>query len=218
MKENVTTKGKVRLIVTPETLASDLKACKDAFESVNIPWVIMGGIVLGYARDKSIMPWDTDLDMGCFVPVKVGKWDKLRKALFEVGFKFGKSKSDFVCGRRESPFNMWFFHKRGNFYEAFPNTTPKIKFVEKAIWYDEPQMVEFLGDEYPMPNYMEDYLNCQFGEDWRINIVKDHEEYFTEKRGGRKVGMWADGPSGKDGPWWPKTIRREDSMEDDNEI
>jgi len=50
-----------------EGIISDLVACKKAFDKINIPWVIIGGIVLGYARYKDIMEWDTDLDVGIFV-------------------------------------------------------------------------------------------------------------------------------------------------------
>ena len=39
-------------VVNADTIASDLLACKNAFEKVGIPWVITDGIVLGYARNK----------------------------------------------------------------------------------------------------------------------------------------------------------------------
>jgi len=34
-----------RVIIT-----EDLAACKTAFDQAEVPWVIMGGVVLGYAR------------------------------------------------------------------------------------------------------------------------------------------------------------------------
>ena len=194
-------------------ITSDLIACKAAFDQVSIPWVIMGGVVLGYARYKDIMAWDTDLDVGVFVEVTTDQQQLLFKSLRRNGFKINSSKKDFVYGKRKAHFNIWFFHKKGDFYEAFPKSTPGLKFVEKSHWYDDPQMVNFLGDEYPMPNNMEDYLICQYGEDWETNIIKDHEKYYLDKRGCRGAANWPAGRGTKEGDMWPKVLRIDDSME-----
>jgi len=199
---------------TPKTLASDLAACKAAFDKAGVPWVIMGGIVLGYARYEEIMAWDTDLDVGVFVEVSKKQWQSLYSALYTGGFRIRNSKTDFICGRRLTSFNLWMFHKKGNFYEAFPRKVPGFKLVEKAIWYDAPKMVTFLGSEYPMPNHMKDYLICQYGKDWRTNIVKDHEAYFVDKRGGRGTAHWTTSRASKHGDLWPKTLKADDTMED----
>lgn len=208
--------GKHNYTVNSETIGSDLLACKKSFDTAKIPWVIMGGIVLGYSRYKKIMEWDTDLDVGVFVEITSSSWAKLYKALSDNKFKIEKSKKDFICGGRETPFNLWFFHKKGNFYESYPKQlrSKKIKFVEKGIWYDEPQTVEFLGDKYPMPNHMNDYLICQYGEDWETNIVKDHEAYYLDKRGSRDTSKWLSSKANKYGELWPKTLRFSESMED----
>ena len=109
---------------------------------------------------------------------------------------------------------MWFFHKNGDYYEAFPVTTPGMKFIEKASWFDEPQLVDFLGDKYPMPNNIDDYLACQYGHDWKTNIQKDHGKFFVEKRGGRKVSTWTGGRCGKHGDLWPKILKISDKNEE----
>jgi predicted nucleotidyltransferase len=43
-----------------ERIIDDLKACKIAFSQAGIPFIIIGGTVLGYARYNDIMEWDTD--------------------------------------------------------------------------------------------------------------------------------------------------------------
>ncbi len=206
-------KKKNELVINSQTLHSDLIACKSAFDKVGIPWVIMGGIVLGYARYKEIMDWDTDLDIGVFVEINNKQWQNLRNSLYGKGFRIKKHKTDFTYGTRMTPFNMWLFHKKGNFYEAFPTSIPEFKLVEKAIWYDNPQMVDFLFDKYPMPNHMDDYLICQYGEDWKTNIIKDHEQYFIDKRGGRGTATLTTGRTSKYGDLWPKTLKVNDTME-----
>ena len=194
-------------------VTSDLAACKIVFNEVNIPWVIMGGVVLGYARYKDIMAWDTDLDIGVFVELTGAQKQALFKSLQKHRFRLN-IQGDFVMGNRKASFNMWFFHKKGNYYEAFPKTTPGIKFLEKAHWYDEPQLVDFLGDKYPMPNNMDDYLTGQYGADWETNIQKNHEQYYLDKRGTRNVKQWPAGRGTKEGDMWPKTLRINDSMEE----
>jgi len=197
-----------------DIITSDLVACKKAFDQASIPWVIMGGIVLGYARYKEIMEWDTDLDVGVFVELNTYEWQSLYNALNINGFKFAKEKTDFIYCNRKAEFNMWMFHKNGDYYEAFPKSTPGIKFVEKAIWYDEPQIVDFLGSRYPMPNNMDDYLVCQYGTDWKTNVVKDHEQYYIDKRGTRDISSWPAGRATKKGDMWPKTLKINDNMGD----
>jgi len=205
--------GKKRdLTVNAETLALDLLACKKVFDNVKIPWIIMGGVVLGYARYRKIMEWDTDIDIAVFAEINKSKWKELYKAFCEEGFRVRKHKSDFVCGGRLTPFNLWFFHTNGKFCEAFPKTTPGLKFVEKSMWYKKPQIVDFLNDKYPMPNYMDDYLICQYGPDWMTNVVKDHEKYYLDKRGTRDVSQWPSGRATKGGDMWPKILKIGDNM------
>ena len=205
--------GKHKYVVNAKTLASDLLACKKVFDNAEVPWIIMGGIVLGYARYKAIMEWDTDLDFAVVAELNTKQWKDVHDSFVEEGFKIKKEKTDFMCGGRLVPYNLWFFHKKGNFYESFPRSTPKLKFVEKAIWYDKPEMVDFLESKFPMPGHMNDYLICQYGKDWKTNIVKDHEAYYLDKRGSRDTSKWLTSRASKYGDLWPKTIKINDTME-----
>jgi phosphorylcholine metabolism protein LicD len=194
-------------------IVSDLAACKIAFSNVDIPWVIMGGIVLGYARYKDIMDWDTDVDIAIFSEVTDTQWVAVCDSLTKQGYKLSNSpRKDFTYNKRQTPFNMDLYHKNGNFYNSFPTTTPGLKFVEKAEWFDEIQMVDFLGDKYPMPNHIYDFVAAHYGSDWKTNIIKEHEKYFTDKRGGRDRSLWLTSRAGKSGDLWPKILETTDSM------
>jgi len=195
-------------------IAADLIACKTAFDQAGIPWAITDGVVLGYARYKNIMSWDTDLDTGVFVEMTNDEWQRLYNALRMNGFIFPNERNDFICCNREAAFGMGMFHKKGDYYEAFPASTPGLKFIEKASWHDEHQIVDFLGDKYPMPNNMDDYLVCRYGNDWKTNIVKDAEQFFIERRGGHNQSTWTIGRSSKHGDLWPKILKIEDNIEE----
>jgi len=195
-----------------EGIISDLVACKKAFDKINIPWVIIGGIVLGYARYKDIMEWDTDLDVGIFVELSNMQWKSVHKALCDQGFRIKPERDDFIYGKRKVKFNLEMFHKKGEFYEMFPKSTPDLKIVEQSKWFDEIQLVDFLGDKYPMPNNIEDFVIAHYGMDWKTNIIKDHEKYFTDKRGGRDQSKWLSSRAGKNGDLWPKILKIDDNM------
>jgi phosphorylcholine metabolism protein LicD len=78
-------------------IVSDLAACKIAFSNVDIPWVIMGGIVLGYARYKDIMDWDTDVDIAIFSEVTDTQWVAVCDSLTKQGYKLSNSpRKDFT--------------------------------------------------------------------------------------------------------------------------
>lgn len=191
-------------------IASDLAACSAAFAKARIPWVVIDGIVLGYHREKGILEGDTDLDLGIFREITSQEWSRLYKALSDVGFGIRDLKQDFVYGRRKTKFNLWFYHKKGAYYESFPRSTPGIKFVEKAKWYDEFQLVKFLGSMYPMPSCLVDYLIHHYGKNWKVK-KPGHDKWRKEKFGtstGRfKPAIWLGSRCGPKGDLWPKILK-----------
>ena len=130
-------KLRVKKVSSREGIIQDLVACKSAFDSVEVSWVIIDGIVLGYVREENVLAWDTDLDIGIFCEISPAKWQELYVALHRSGFNVKNRVQDFVFGRRRVKLNLWLYHKRGKFYEAFPLSTPGIKFVERAKWFDK---------------------------------------------------------------------------------
>lgn len=202
----------VEYIDRKDIISSDLVACKAAFDKAEVPWVIIGGIVLGYARYKDIMPWDTDLDICIFTEITNMQWNFVYTALHNQGFMFSNDRKDFIYANRETELNIDTYHKDGDFYSSFPKSTPGLKFVEKAEWFDDIQMVDFLGDKYPMPNNIEDFVSAHYGSDWKTNIMKDHEQYFIDKRGGRDQSTWTMCRSSKQGDLWPKILKVDEYM------
>ena len=93
-------------------IASDLAACKAAFEQINTPWVIQGGAVLGYGRYKDIMAWDTDLDMAVFAEVSAAQRKAIFNSMRKHGFGIAERGKDFIMGKREVTLNLWFFHPK----------------------------------------------------------------------------------------------------------
>jgi len=195
-------------------IISDLAACKAAFDKAQIPWVIIDGIVLGYVRHNDVIEWDTDVDLA--IPYEVSKegWQKLYAALKEKGLGIKNLQQDFIYGKRNVKLNAWMLHRKGDFYESFPRTTPGIKFVEKAEWYKNIMPVDFLGSVYPMPSNLEDYIVHRYGEDWR-EARYTHDEWRLEKFGTISSkflpDVWLKSRCGPEGDLWPRVMKVEDT-------
>jgi len=197
-------------------IISDLDICREIFQDLKMKWVIIDGIVLGYVRHKGIIPWDTDVDLAVLEEITPERWKQLYNSLRKQGVSIKPVLRDYVYGRRKGSIGIWFYHKVGNYYEAYPETTPGLKFVEKREWYDKLQIVDFLNDKYPMPNHLENYLNCRYG-DWK-NERYTHDEWRVEKFGTLKQdeksqkSIWTKSRCGKNGDLWPKIMFIEDTL------
>jgi len=207
--------GKAKVDKTPEIspIHSDLIAVKKAFDEVRIPWVLIDGLVLGYARKKAIIPWDTDIDLAICAPITEYKRRALYEALKKSGFNIGQQTGDFWYADRHSQLNIWIYHKVGDYYEAYAKSAPDVKFVEKAEWYDDLQEVDFLGAKYLMPKDLEDYLACRYGTDWKVE-KPGHDKWRLEKFGTSsnryRPEEWLASRCGPDGDLWPKIMKTED--------
>jgi len=194
-------------------ITSDLKACKAAFDQVDVPWVIIEGIVLGYARYKDIMPWDTDVDAGIFIEITDVQWCAVLLSLQKYGFKKNGELNDFAHFFRKVVLDLHRFHKDGDYYVCSP-TPCRHRYIEKASWFDEPQTVDFIGSKYTMPNHVEDFVSAHYGSDWKTNIIKNHDEYFIDARGSLDHTAWINGNSrcNKNGDLWPKILTIEENL------
>ena len=193
-----------------KNIIADLVACKAAFAAVRIPWVLVDGLVLGYLRHRDVTPGDTDLDFAVCKELSPSEWQLLFSSLRGFGFRFKNLQTDFVYGGRTVKFNFWMYHKKGSFYEVFPKSTPGVKFVEKAKWYDKIQLVNFLGDFYPVPTHIEDYVACRYGADWK-EVSYTHHDWRKEKYGTYGAGferdVWLKSRCGPKGDLWPRIMK-----------
>jgi phosphorylcholine metabolism protein LicD len=195
-----------------ENIKLDLFDIKKVFDKVGIPWVIVGGVVLGYARYKDIMDWDTDLDIVIYKELSDSEWKQLWQEFYKNNFNFPVTRVDFMYCNRRIECNIDTYHKKGDYYYSFPKSTPGIKFVEKAEYFDNVQLVEFLGDRFPIPGNIESFVADHYGADWETNIIKDHAQYFNDKRGSRNQKDWVTSRASKHGDLWPKALRIDDNI------
>ena len=161
-------RGSGLLKISKEDTIEGLKAIKSLFDDFNIPFVLIGGLVLGYARYKDIMDWDvSDIDMGVFVPVpneiQARFWHMFEEIKIHNHLK--------VC--------IKFWEHKGEYFETL-SYNRKFILREHERWFLNPQPVEFLDTTFLIPDKVEDYLDNHYAKDWRTNIIKGIPEWLKE--------------------------------------
>jgi len=167
----------MRRVPNKSGIIKDLSGIKEAMDNCGIPFVLMYGLCLGYIRYRDVMEWDTDVDIGIFVELsekqKLEMYESLKSV---VGYKNIIPKGDYIYSAKRVELNLWLYHKEGEYYKAYPSTTGR-SFILKAEWFDNPVNVDFLGDEYLIPNNIFDYLTCHYG-NWGKEIIKSHPQWL----------------------------------------
>ncbi|MCC5955681.1 MAG: LicD family protein [Natronohydrobacter sp.] len=142
-----------------------LKAFKAAMASVDVPFFLMAGTVLGYIRDGKLLTGDKDVDVGVFE--KDYDKPKIEAALRESG-EFQIRRVDNHADRIRA------IHSNGVWIDVFPYFTEGHRTWHAgtvARWWHEPfdlapYMVE--DTEFMIPADTDAYLAENYGPDWRI--------------------------------------------------
>lgn len=140
---------------------------------LEVTWLV-GGLVLGYARNGQPIAHDTDVDMGIMaqdirkfweaVPVfernnfaKLFRWVNNDGLITEYSFRFHRVKWEFFihfdAGR--SDVEWYAYHQKEAVELKRRMAKPKLGWIT------------FLGMKWKAPKDVEGYLAAQYGEDWR---------------------------------------------------
>jgi len=174
-----------------------LKAIKALLDMYNVPFVLTDGLVLGYARHKDMMEWDTnDIDIGVFKSIPIWEQQSIMNAIRGNKFYDYRNVSFFSIQSKEVSLrtgfkgfklhngmmiSIWFFKQKGQYFDSIAFTNRLIK-RELAKWFISPQPVELFGDTFLMPSDVDDYLDNHYGKEWRTEIIKtkDWKEELKE--------------------------------------
>ena len=185
-------KTEIQAVNLLEEVVSKLKECGCIY------W-LDGGTLLGAVRDKKLIPWDHDLDVG----IKYESDDVLDKLILQLRKKyyiralpFSSEKNIWRLGKyriiKVYPRKNLFFYTKlcldiFIFYREVLSTTNQLVYkysvFNKNAYYDhnlldELSNISFYGRNYSIPSKTNDYLETKYGKDWKVpkekwNVITD---------------------------------------------
>lgn len=149
---------------------------KQVFDSLNTKFWLWRGTLLGAVRDKKFIPWDHDVDLA----ILAKDWNRhLRKRLEVKGFRCTKGmypnwktwgfrlrkyqvKTDLFLQYYYPPDDVYIqlSHKNGSMD----------RFLTMAKLFRKDCFVEFLGQQFYVPDLTEEYLEWIYGKSWRTPL------------------------------------------------
>ena len=161
---------------------------KNILESLSINYWIEGGTLLGAVRDKKLIPWDHDIDMGIINNSNdiIKKMIKKLKSKFYVSIKtFDTIEGVWNLGKyriiKVYP-KKYFFLKESlclDIFIYYKGNVPNIKHevYKYVVWgkngfhkkefFDNIEQINFYGQLINVPSNYEEFLTIKYGSDWK---------------------------------------------------
>jgi hypothetical protein len=149
---------------------TNLKEIKQVLEQLGVVFILGSGTCLGATRDKALMPWDDDIDLLSVLGVNgltEAKVDAVADALRGKGyfireFAMANSKA-FATVKNYVRISLECVRTVDDIIYLFPGG-----FKIPASMFTQPKEIEFLGEQFLVPNPPEDYLRLKYGEEWMV--------------------------------------------------
>ena len=145
----------------------NLKEAKQILDNVGIVFLLFSGACLGAVRDSAFIPWDDDIDILSVMGINDLTEERLLAAVntFKENGYFIKE----LEGRYSRTFSMIKDYVRIGWdadyiVEDMIKVYPGISIPAKL--FANPKQIEFLGEQFLVPNPPEEYLRLKYGAEW----------------------------------------------------
>jgi len=153
----------------PVKTKSVLKDVKQIFDQAGATFFLRHGTCLGAIREKGLIPWDDDLDLGSVIGLH-GFTEKSIDAIVATFRDKGffamvehQDQSVFVSMMKSSVRIEWASYRIfDDSIFQYPGIRIPVRFFERL------KEIEFLGVKVNVPNPPEEYLRFKYGEEWMV--------------------------------------------------
>ncbi|OAD22849.1 LicD-like protein [Candidatus Thiomargarita nelsonii] len=136
---------------------------------------LWGGVLLGWAREGRILPWDTDADFFYFSEDRnkfMGAIESLIQAGFKLEWRFVNNEgkiTEYVFVKDHRKFEFFEVNKQEDTLHYFlyaPHIPNRLEMIGVVPWDGEVATMEFIGRTWLKPADHETFLTAIYG-DWR---------------------------------------------------
>lgn len=143
--------------------------------SLGVKWWLSSGTMLGiYREGKLIDHDDPDLDVGIEEPAD---HEEITRAFLEAGFEpYATGSHQLVFKKRQVLFDIYFYKREAENQVCFIEGLGSI--IKPYSLFKSLGTIEFMGDVYPTPKPINEYLVVRYGDWW---VPKKEKRPWTEE-------------------------------------
>lgn len=152
-------------VINKEIEEENLLLFSEIMNNNNIPFIFLGGSLLGAVREHDFIDYDDDIDLG----IDISYFQLVKDILPEfikVGFEVARYDRRCIISiiRKGQYIDMAFFEKYNDIISSCSGWLVLTKFLNDLDY------IEFKGNKYLAPKEYEEYLKCEFGDNWKTPI------------------------------------------------
>jgi len=175
---------------TAETL---LKEAKTILDGLGIVFFLRHGTCLGAVRDHALIEWDDDLDIGSIIGLHGLTEDEIEsaaEAFREYGYRVIVTESELHVGleliKHGTQIDWTCYHIIGDSIYQYPVVKIPVSL------HTDLKPIEFLREQFNVPNPPEEYLRLKYGPEWmipkRTGFEQDILDLMPEEEPSRGLG------------------------------
>jgi phosphorylcholine metabolism protein LicD len=156
-----------------------LKEIKQILEKINLPFFLVGGVLLGAVRDKNFIKWDWDVEISVFSEIAIKRISEIVNLSNESGFKTtivnpGSKNLKIKLIKYDNKYSI-----EGLYIKKEYRLRKDYKYPAK--FFTDLTTINFLGEDYLAPSPTSEFLTFVYGPDWmtpKKTLIK--EDYLGE--------------------------------------
>ena len=152
-----------------EAAETHLKEAKRIFDGMGVVFFLRQGTCLGAIRDGALIPWDDDMDLGSVIGLHgltKEAVDPAIEAFRSAGFYCSVDRNEYGI---HASFVKSFVRIDWSCYWILGDSILQYPGIQIPLrMFTHLRQVEFLGDQFLVPDPPEEYLRAKYGVEWMV--------------------------------------------------